>query len=80
MVIYGIEWNNRIGLLVIGIGDVNDRGKGYGKEVIYFILKYVFYELNLYCIGFDVILYNKFVIVLYKKMGFEMEGCMREVV
>lgn len=27
MAIHGIEWNNRTGLLAIGIGDANDRGK-----------------------------------------------------
>ena len=44
--IHGIEWNNRTGLLAIGIGDANDRGKGYGREAIHLILKYAFYELN----------------------------------
>ncbi len=56
--IHGIEWNNRMGLLAIGIGDVNDRGKGYGREAIHLILKYAFYELNLH-VGLDVISYNK---------------------
>lgn len=78
--IHGIEWNNGTGLLAIGIGDANDRGKGYGKEAIHFILKYAFYELNLHRIGLDVISYNKLAIALYKKMGFQMEGCMREAV
>lgn len=40
--IHGIEWNNRTGLLAIGIGDANDRGKGYGREAIHLILKYAF--------------------------------------
>ena len=57
--IHGIEWNNRTGLLAIGIGDANDRGKGYGKEAIHLILKYAFYELNLHRVGLDVISYNK---------------------
>ncbi|PDY78981.1 GNAT family N-acetyltransferase [Bacillus cereus] len=78
--IHGIEWNNRTGLLAIGIGDANDRGKGYGREAIQLILKYAFYELNLHRIGLDVISYNKSAIALYKKMGFQMEGCMREAV
>ncbi|WP_439021990.1 GNAT family N-acetyltransferase [Bacillus thuringiensis] len=78
--IHGIEWNNRTGLLAIGIGDVNDRGKGYGKEAIQLILKYAFYEMNLHRVGLDVISYNKAAIALYKKMGFQMEGCMREAV
>ncbi|MGG0151702.1 GNAT family N-acetyltransferase [Bacillus mycoides] len=78
--IHGIEWNNRTGLLAIGVGDGNDRGKGYGNEAIHLILKYAFYEMNLHRIGLDVISYNKAAIALYKKMGFQMEGCMREAV
>ncbi|AFU14042.1 Acetyltransferase, GNAT [Bacillus thuringiensis MC28] len=78
--IHGMEWNNRTGLLAIGIGDANDRGKGYGREAIHLILKYAFYELNLHRIGLDVISYNKPAIALYKKIGFQMEGCMREAV
>ncbi|MGQ0517411.1 GNAT family N-acetyltransferase, partial [Bacillus sp. D-CC] len=67
--IRSIEWNNRTGLLAIGIGDANDRGKGYGREAIHLILKYAFYELNLHRVGLDVISYNKAAIELYKKMG-----------
>ncbi|WP_226545114.1 GNAT family N-acetyltransferase [Bacillus thuringiensis] len=78
--IHGIEWNNRAGLLAIGIGDINDRGKGYGRETIHLILKYAFYELNLHRVGLDVISYNKAAIELYKKMCFQIEGCMREAV
>ncbi|MEH7061166.1 MULTISPECIES: GNAT family N-acetyltransferase [Bacillus] len=78
--IHGIEWNNRMGLLAIGIGEGNDRGKGYGREAINLILNYAFYELNLHRVGLDVISYNKAAIKLYKKMGFQMEGCMREAV
>ena len=77
MAIHGIEWNNRTGLLAIGIGDANDRGRDM-EEAIHLILKYAFYELNLHRVGLDVISYNKAAIELYKKMGFQIEGCMRE--
>ncbi|KFN04579.1 acetyltransferase domain protein [Bacillus clarus] len=78
--IHSIEWNNRTGLLAIGIGDAKYRGKGYGAEALHLILKYAFYELNLNRVGLDVISYNEAAIALYKKMGFQMEGCMREAV
>ena len=39
--------------------------------------KVCFYELNLHRVGLDVISYNKDAIELYKKMGFQMEGCER---
>ncbi|MBC6972792.1 GNAT family N-acetyltransferase [Bacillus sp. Xin] len=78
--LHSIEWNNRAGLLAIGIGDKNYRGKGYGAEGLRLILKYAFYELNLHRVGLDVISYNKTAIEVYKKVGFKVEGCMREAV
>ncbi|WP_141534989.1 GNAT family N-acetyltransferase [Bacillus cereus] len=77
---HSIEWNNRAGLLAIGIGDKQYRGKGYGTEGLRLILKYAFYELNLHRVGLDVISYNKAAIEAYKKVGFQEEGCMREAV
>ncbi|MED1599171.1 MULTISPECIES: GNAT family N-acetyltransferase [Bacillus] len=78
--LHSIEWNNRAGLLAIGIGDKNYRGKGYGTEGLRLILKYAFYELNLHRVGLDVISYNKSAIEVYKKVGFKVEGSMREAV
>lgn len=70
MAIHGIEWNNRTGLLAIGIGDANDRGKGYGREAIHLILKYAFYELNLHRVGLDVISYIKLLLSCIKRWVF----------
>ena len=55
-------------------------GEGIWKRSDLSYLKICFYELNLHRVGLDVISYNKAAIELYKKMGFRMEGCMREAV
>ena len=78
--LHSIEWNNQSCLLAIGIGDSDFRGKGYGKDALQLILRYAFYELNLNRVGLDVISNNKPAIVAYKKVGFKLEGSMRDAV
>ncbi|MFK4300849.1 MULTISPECIES: GNAT family N-acetyltransferase [unclassified Paenibacillus] len=78
--IHGIEWNNRIGQLAIGIGNTDYRGKGYGAEAVRLILRYAFYELNLNRVGLDVIEYNEQAIRTYEKAGFQLEGRVRSAV
>ena len=46
--LYWIEWNHGTGWLRLGIGDPQDRGRGYGTEAIQLLLNYAFNELNLY--------------------------------
>ncbi|WP_408011262.1 GNAT family N-acetyltransferase [Pseudalkalibacillus sp. A8] len=78
--LFSIEWNNQCGKMAIGIGDPNFRDKGYGTDALRLILRYGFYELNLHRIGLDVISYNKRAIHAYQKVGFQVEGTMRESV
>ncbi|MCI0184776.1 GNAT family N-acetyltransferase [Sulfoacidibacillus ferrooxidans] len=78
--LHGIEWNNQCGLLAIGIGEENFRSKGYGTDALRLILRYAFSELNLNRVGLDVISYNKRGIRAYEKVGFKVEGAMRESV
>ncbi|TKH42097.1 GNAT family N-acetyltransferase [Paenibacillus terrae] len=78
--IHGIEWNNRIGQLAVGIGNGDYRGKGYGTEAVRLILRYAFYELNLNRVGLDVIEYNEQAIRTYEKVGFQLEGRVRSAV
>lgn len=78
--LFRIEWNNQCGKMAIGIGDPNYRGKGYGIDALRLILRYGFCELNLHRIGLDVINYNKSAIHAYQKVGFQVEGTMRESV
>lgn len=78
--LHSIEWNNQSCLLAIGIGDSDHRGKGYGKDALWLILRYAFYELNLNRVGLDVISNNISAIEAYKKVGFTVEGSMRDAV
>ncbi|KAA0549901.1 GNAT family N-acetyltransferase [Bacillus sp. BGMRC 2118] len=80
VVIHSVEWNNRSGMLAIGIGDAAYRGRGYGTDAIKLILQYAFHELNLNRVGLDVIEYNEKGIRAYEKAGFRQEGKMREAV
>lgn len=80
IVIHSIEWNNRAGMLAMGIGNANDRGKGYGSEALQLILRYAFHELNLNRVGLDVIEYNERGIRAYQKAGFQLEGRVRQAV
>ncbi|MGK7377028.1 GNAT family N-acetyltransferase [Planococcus sp. 1R117A] len=79
-VIHSIEWNNRAGMMAIGIGDAADRSKGYGSDALKLILRYAFHELNLDRVGLEVIEYNKGGIRAYEKAGFQVEGRKRSMV
>lgn len=78
--IHSIEWNNRIGVLAIGIGDASNRNRGYGTDALKLILRYAFHELNLNRVGLDVIEYNVKGIHVYEKVGFQHEGRVRAAV
>lgn len=78
--IHSIEWNNRVGTLAIGIGEADNRNKGYGTDAVKLILRYAFHELNLNRVGLEVIEYNGGGIRAYEKAGFQLEGRVREAV
>lgn len=75
--LHSIEWNNQAGILSIGIGEPEYRGKGYGTDALRLLLNYAFNELNLYRVGLDVISDNIRAIRTYEKAGFRREGEMR---
>ena len=78
--LHSIEWNNSAGLLAVGIGEPQYRGKGYGTDALRLILRYAFRELNLFRIGLDVIATNARAIHTYERLGFQHEGRMRGAV
>jgi len=78
--IHTIEWNNQVGLLAIGIGEPNYRGRGYGADTLRLVLRYAFDELNLHRVGLDVIDNNAQAIQAYERVGFKQEGVQREAV
>jgi RimJ/RimL family protein N-acetyltransferase len=78
--LHSIDWNNQTGVLSIGIGDPEFRGKGYGRDSLELILNYAFNELNLYRVGLDVIANNNRAIKAYERAGFRREGVIRQAV
>ncbi len=71
------EWSHQTAMLAIGIGEPDYRGKGYGSDALQVILRYGFWELNLYRIGLNVFSYNERAIHTYEKAGFRHEGRLR---
>jgi len=73
-----IDWKNRTSLLGIVIGEIENQGKGYGKEAIKLLQKFAFEELNLNKIELDVHDFNEKAYNCYISCGFVVEGRKRE--
>ena len=73
-----IEWSNGGGFIRLGIGAVEDRGKGYGTQALRMLLRFAFAELNLFRVTALVPEYNEAAIALLKKFGFVQEVCRRK--
>ena len=73
-----ILWAHRVGWLAIGIGETDQRGRGYGREALTLALEFAFRELNLYRLQLTVFAYNHAAIALYERLGFQIEGTFRE--
>ena len=74
----GISWTHGDSFIGIGIGDRAYWGKGYGTDAMRVLLRYAFTELNLYRLSLNVFSYNTRAIRTYEKVGFVVEGRMRE--
>lgn len=73
-----IDYKNRNAECIIDIGEKEYWGKGYGTEGLKLLLDYAFYELNLHRVSLKVFSFNDRAIHLYKKLGFQQEGLIRE--
>ena len=76
--IRNINWVSRTAYLGIIIGEIQARGKGYGKIALELGLKYAFDYLNLRKISLEVLSENKAAIALYKNSGFAEEGLLKK--
>jgi len=54
-----IEWSQGVGSISLGIGEPDERGKGYGSDALRLLLRYAFGELNLFRLGATVPEYNQ---------------------
>ena len=73
-----IDNKNSNAELIIDIGDKSMWNQGIGTEVLELFLHYVFMELNLHRISLQVFSFNERAIGLYEKLGFTVEGRIRE--
>jgi RimJ/RimL family protein N-acetyltransferase len=78
--LFRIEWTHATGSLQIGLGDRNDRGKGYGTEVLRLLLRYAFEELNLYRLAATTAEYNTGAIRFFERVGFVVEVRRRQAI
>jgi RimJ/RimL family protein N-acetyltransferase len=73
-----INWRNRSGEVGIIIGEKNCWGRGFGTEALRALLEWGFGTLNLNRIYLRVFADNLRAIRSYEKLGFELEGRMRQ--
>jgi RimJ/RimL family protein N-acetyltransferase len=73
-----IDPRNRSAELGIGIGRIEDWGRGYGTEAALLMLRHGFEELNLHRIHLRVYDYNARAQRSYAKLGFQEEGRLRQ--
>lgn len=60
------------------IGEEENRGKGYGQEVLRLLLDFAFETLNLHNVMLRVFAFNERAIHTYQKVGFREFGRRRE--
>lgn len=76
----GISWHNGVSWIGIGIGERDYWSKGYGTEAMHLIARYAFEELGLHRLSLNVFSYNTRAIRAYEKVGYIVEGTVREAV
>lgn len=78
IVISDIKWEYRNCEIGIVIYDKNFRGRGYGKDAMETILEFIFDDMNMHLVHLKTAEENTPAIELYKSLGFEVEGLLRE--
>ena len=73
-----VEWSNGNCSLKIGIGNPEDRGKGWGREILEMMLRFAFAELNMHRITVMVPEYNQVARHLISNLGFKEEVVLRK--
>jgi RimJ/RimL family protein N-acetyltransferase len=72
-----IDWVSSTAEFGMFIGSNENRGKGYGKEVVNIIKNYAFNDLNLYKIYLKTLESNVKALLLWKSCGFIKEGTLK---
>ena len=72
------DWRSRKAEVGISIGEKSYWGHGYGTDAMRVLVNYGFNMLNLNRISLKVFSFNKRAIRSYEKVGFTVEGTLRE--
>ncbi len=73
-----IDWIGRMAIFYIGIAAKENWSRGYGSESTKLIIDYAFKTLNLNRIQLHVAVENEAALKVYRKVGFTIEGTLRE--
>ncbi|PYS56084.1 MAG: hypothetical protein DMG13_00970 [Acidobacteria bacterium] len=73
-----IQWIDRHSYCALLIGDPAFRGKGYGSEVVFLLLKYGFCVLNLHKISAGMVASNRASTRIFEKAGMQVEACLKK--
>lgn len=76
--LHSISSVHRSAELQIRLGDVAERGHGYGTEAVRLLLDFAFKDLNLHRVYLHVFATNRPAIRVYEKVGFVREGTLRQ--
>jgi ribosomal-protein-alanine N-acetyltransferase len=76
--LHHIDARNRHASFGISIGEKQHWGKGYGTEATGLMMRYAFQTLNLNRLWLHVYEYNARAIRVYEKLGFRVEGRLRQ--
>lgn len=73
-----VQWYANHTMLWMGIGNRDERGKGYGTDALKIMLRYAFREMNMNRVALEVADFNAPARRSYEKCGFQLEGTLRQ--
>jgi [ribosomal protein S5]-alanine N-acetyltransferase len=76
--LHRFDVRNRHALFGISVGEKSAWGKGYGTEATRLMVRHAFDTLNLNRVWLHVYEYNERAVRVYQKVGFQIEGRMRQ--
>lgn len=72
-----LDWKNRVATVGIFLGKPF-WNQGYGTEALRVLIDFIFMEMNIHKVKLNVYSFNKRGIRCYEKLGFKIEGVLRE--
>lgn len=73
-----IDWKNSVVEVGIFIGNKEYWGKGYGTDAMRVLVKFIFEQMNINKVSLQVFSFNKRAQRSYEKVGFKVEGILRQ--